>query len=607
MNFLFPAAFFLGSMAVPIVVLYLRRPSRRPLEFSSLLFWQRVLEREPHRKFLGRLRNPLSLIFQLVIMLLLLLALARPQEVSSRGHRSTVLVLDMRARMQAPGIFDEALLAAQDVVSRLGPHDEVAILAVEGAPRIVSSFSSDGKELRRKLSSLEPSDAGGNLDEAMVLAGRLLDAKPGEKRLIVIGDRKAAAPENAEQITVGKSTDNLAVLALAQRPLPASPQSAELMVRLGNFSRGANTAELELSLDGKPFDLQRFPLGPGEQRDFSAIIPKEMLASGTGFLIARLTSKDALNFDNSARAVLPTGQQLRVLLVGEDDPFLENALKADPSIAVEILRPESWRSTLGAGFDVVIFDNWLPADLASEKLGSEPSFFFGRTPFNLAGEQISPDFLEASESDSPLLWNVEFRDIRLTKAEKLTVPADRRWRASIPMRSAGEPMVMALEDPQGARMVAVAFAVADSNFPLRVGFPLFVSNVIHWLAERRSRSEALVKAGETFFPRAGEEIRKNPLPQLQAAGATEPATYSPTPFTVRKNGFYEVRGSEGTRWLAVNTSDAAESDVRAAENENKALSFTGNWGAWQAWRWLALAALVLLVVEWCLHLRRVTE
>jgi hypothetical protein len=607
MNFLFPAAFFLGSLALPILVLYLRRPSRRMLEFSSLLFWQRVLEREPHRKFLGRLRNPLSLILQLMILLLLLLALARPQESSSHSHRSTVVVLDMRARMQAPGIFQEALLAAQDVVSRLGPHDEVAILGMEGAPRIISSFSSDGKELRRKLSSLEPSDAGGNLDEALVLARRLLDAKPGEKRLIVIGDRKAPASDDAEQITVGKPTDNLAVLTLAQRPLPASPQSAELMVRLGNFSRNASNAELELSLDGKPFDLQRFALGPGEQRDLSTVIPKEMLASGNGFLVARLTSEDALKFDNSARAVLPTGQQLRVLLVGEDDPFLENALKADPSIAVEILRPESWRSTLGAGFDVVAFDNWLPAGLAFERLGSEPSLFFGRTPFNLAGEQIAPDFLEPSESNSPLLWNVELGDIRLTKAEKFTVPADGRWRTSIPMRSAGEPMVMALEGPGNARVVAIAFAVADSNFPLRVGFPLFVSNVIHWLAERRARSEAMLKAGGTFFPKDGEEIRKDPLAQEQVAGETEPAPSSQTPFTVRKNGFYEVRGSTGSHWLAVNTSDAAESDLRVAERQSEVLPFTRSWAALQPWRWLALAALILLMIEWCLHHRRVTE
>ena len=112
---------------------------------------------------------------------------------------------------------------------------------------------------------------------------------------------------------------------------------------------------------------------------------------------------------------------------------------------------------------------------------------------------------------------MEFRDIRLTKAEKLAAPADGRWRASIPMRSAGEPMVMALEGPEGARVVAVAFAVADSNFPLRVGFPLFVSNVVHWLAERRSRSETILKAGSTFFPKDGEEIRNDPLSQPQAA------------------------------------------------------------------------------------------
>jgi Ca-activated chloride channel homolog len=607
MNFLFPAAFFLGSLALAIVVLYLRRPRRRPFEVSSLLFWQRVLEREPHRKFLGRLRNPLSLILQLVIFLLLLLALARPQEAASRGRRSTVLVLDMRARMQAPGVFHEALLAAGDIVSRLGSHDELAILAMEGAPRIISSFSNDGKELRQRLSSLEPSDAGGDLDEAMVLARRLLDAKSGEKRLILIGDRKATAPTDVDQISVGNAMDNLSVLTLAQRPLPASPQSAELLVRLGNFSRESNSAELELSLDGKAFDLQRFQLGPGEERNFSAIIPKEMLASGSGFLLARLTSDDALIFDDSARAVLPTGKQLRVLLVGEDDPFLESALKADPSIEVEILRPESWRASLGAGFDAVVFDNWMPPDLTAETLGSQAFLFFGRTPFDLGGEQISPDFLEPSESKSPLLWNVGFGDIRLARAERLTIPGDGRWRASVPMRSAGEPMVIALEGPEKARVVAVAFSVADSNFPLRVGFPLFVSNAIHWLAEPRSRGEVIFKAGATFFPKDGEQIRKDPLPKEEAAGVSEAGSSSQTPLTLRKNGFYEVRDPIGKRYLAVNTSDAAESDLRAAQSENRAVLFTRSWGALQPWRWLALSALILLLVEWCLHHRRVTE
>ncbi len=607
MNFLFPAAFFLGSLVVAIVALYLRRPRRRPLEVSSLLFWQRVLEREPHRKFLGRLRNPLSLLLQLVIFLLLLLALARPEEASFRGRRSTVIVLDTRARMQAPGVFHDAVLAAQDLVSRLGPNDEMAILAMEGVPRIVSSFSNDSRQLRRRLASLEPSDAGGNLDEALVLAQRLLDARPGERRLVAIGDRKVVAPERVEQITVGKTRDNAAILALAQRPVPASPQSAEIFTRLGNFSGGARDEELELSLDGRPFDLQRFQLGPGEERDFSAIVPKELLASGKGFLVARLTSADTLAFDNVARAALPSGKHLRVLLVGEDDPFLESALKADSSIAVEILRPESWRRDLSAAFDAVVFDNWLPSDLMLESLGPGAFLFFGRTPFHVAGEEISPDFLEAAESDSPLLWNVELGNVRLARAEKLAVPDDGRWRASVPMRSAGEPMVMALEGPEGHASSRWPSVWQIPTFPLRVGFPLFVSNLIHWLAGRLSPDQANLKAGETFLPIHGEEISMDPTPQEPGSGETATPSFSQTPLTLRKNGFYEVRGPLETRWLAVNTADAAESDLRRSHSETNASLLGRSWGALQPWRWLALAALVLLVAEWWLHHRRLTE
>jgi Aerotolerance regulator N-terminal/von Willebrand factor type A domain len=606
MNFLFPGAFFFSALAGAIVALYLRRPQRRRLEVSTLLFWRRVFEREPHRKFLGRLRNPLSLLLQLLIFLLLLLALARPEEASPRERRSTVIVLDARARMQAPGVFQDAVLAAQDVVSRLRPNDEVAILAVEGLPQIVSPFSNDGKELRRKLALLSPSDAGGSMEETLLLARRLLDAKPGEQRLVVISDRRAPVTGSVEQIAVGKPRDNTTILALAQRPLPVSPQSAEVFAKLGNFSSTARDTELELSLDGRPFDLQRVRIGPGEKQSFSTIVPKEMLASGNGFLVARLTSADALAVDDTARAALSTGERLRVLLVGHDDPFLESALKADPALAVEILKPETWRTDMGADFDAVVFDDWLPQGATLETLGRGSFFFFGRTPFN-AAEEARMASLEAGGSKSPLLWNVDLGAIRLARAARLTIPEDGHWRVSVPMESGGEPMVVALEGPRGARAVAAAFAVGDSNFPLRVGFPLFVSNVVHWLAGRSSEGEGAWKAGQTFIPAKDERISRNPLLEPEPAAEKEAPSLIETPLGLRKNGFYEVRGPVRSRWLAVNTGDAAESDLRAAESTSNSPVLSRSWGALQPWRWLAVVAAVLLVTEWVLHHRRVTE
>ena len=436
------------------------------------------------------------------------------------------------------------------------------------------------------------------------MARRLLGSKSGERRLVVISDRKLSAPEGVEQIAVGKPRDNAAILTLAQRPLPVSPQSTELFIKLGNFSSTARDIELELSLDGRPFDLQQFRIGPGETQNFSTIVSSDMPVAGSGFLVARLTSADGLDFDNTARAALPTGRRLRVLLVGDDDPFLESALKADPALTVEMLKPETWRSGMGADFDAVVFDNWLPHEATLETLGRGSFFFFGRTPFDVAGEEVHAASLEAA-FESPLLWNVELDAIRLARAGKLTIPNDRRWRASVPVESAGEPMVVALEGQRGARAVAAAFAVGDSNFPLRVGFPLFVSNVIHWLAGRSSEENGVWRAGQTFVPASGEKISRNPEEETAAEDKTPLLTEAP--LRLRKNGFYELRGPVRSRWLAVNTGDPAESDLRAAEGASDVRILSRRWGVLQPWRWLTLAAAVLLVAEWFLYHRRVTE
>ena len=87
----------------------------------------------------------------------------------------------------------------------------------------------------------------------------------------------------SEQITVGTARENMGILAFAQRALPISPQSAEIFAKVENFSSTVRNAEIEFSLDGRPFDLQRFQIGPGEQRNFFSIVPKEMLVSGEGF------------------------------------------------------------------------------------------------------------------------------------------------------------------------------------------------------------------------------------------------------------------------------------------------------------------------------------
>lgn len=609
MSFLYPAAFFLGLLGLGVIALYLQRPRRRQLEVSSLLFWQRVLEREPQRQFLGKLRHPLSLLLQLLIFALLLLALARP-EGRLQGKLSTVVIVDSRARMQAEGVFGAALRAAREIAAQAGPNHEVALLTAEGGAGVLSPFSTDGRDLRAKLDVLVVSDAGGGMEQALALGRDLLASRPDGKRLVVITDRPLEKAGEAEQILVGKARDNVAILSLAQRPVPSSPQSAEVFVKLGNFSGQEKAVELELSLDGRPFDVQHFSIKPGGQEGFSTVVSEDLLRGSQGFFTARLMGKDDLAIDNEARAAISAGEPVRVLLVTAGNPFLEGALKADPKIGLDILGPESWKAGMGSGFDTVIFDDWMPEGATLEGLGEGAFLFFGRSPFEISAKAEPAFTLEQKGGRSPLFWNVDLSAVQLDRAWRIKAPEGEGLSVTVPLESGGEPVVLTLERRDHRRVVATAFTVGDSNFPLKAAFPLFVSNTVHWLAGQESLGDNTLVAGQTFVPHGGEKITTEPRMDGGAETlADEARSMTGGPVRLKKNGFYEVRPREDgpVRWLAVNTANGEEADLREAKSNRNVLALALSWGGLHPWQWLALAAFALIVAEWFLHHRRVTE
>lgn len=597
-------------LAPVIALLYLHRPRRRSEEVSSLRFWQAVLEREPHRRFLGRLRNPLSLLLQLLIFLLLLLALARPNWGRVFGGQSTLVVIDARARMQAGDTFRLARNAALELVAQAGPDHEIALLANDGVPQILSPFSTDRRGLREALDVLTPSDAGGGMPETLALAQRLLAGRPGSGRVVVITDRTLSFPagsQNFEQLLVGVPQDNVAVLALAHRPLPASPQSEEIFATLGNFSSQEQSIELELALDDRVFDLKKIILPAGEEQNFTTLLPGEMLRGAeAGKLTARLITSDALAADDTARAALATQRSLRVLLLSGGNPFLESALKADPGIDLEILAPAAWRPEMAVGFQAVIFDHWWPEGTTSENYTQGNFFFFGPSPWEVPGEEAVANPVKVSDPESPLLWHVDTSGFQLSTNHFLRPPTG--WRVTTPLETSAGPAVITLERPGQARVVATAFDVSSSTFPLRVGFPIFVSNVVHWLAGHSLGPVTSRPASRVFVPTAGERFSLEPLGST-ALPATE-SSFSETPRRLTRNGFYEVRSLEpksSPHWIAVNTFDRDESDLRgAAANRNMFLLRQAGLSL-RLWQWLALAALTLIAAEWLLHHRRLTE
>jgi hypothetical protein len=613
---------FLG-LAPLIILLYLLKQRRQPARVSTLMFWQRVTAESRRRALWQRLRRILSLLLQLLIFALILLALARPEGKSFHGDEApgqlTVVILDCRARMQATIAgggtrFEQARKVAASYLRRATARNPMALLAMEGAPRVAVGSSGDERTLLDGLDALQPTDAGGNLDDAL----RLARAMGG--RVVLVSDPAPAAPR-----------ENVGIVRLGARALPGSPDTDEVLVELENFGPSARDGRVELSFEGNLLDVKPFHLAPGERRTdvYPAVPARSGVANARGWLQAHLVlagGADAFPLDDDAYAVIPPPQPLRVLLVTRGDFFLESLLKADDSIEFEQLAPDAFQLAHAADFNAVVMDDCLPEGLNTPAQLPPGNFLFlhqAPLPADPAGPLEHPLVTDA-DGASPLLRQVRLSDVTILRAQAWAVPtADPSWRFATPVRSFDHPLVVTGERTGGGRLVALAFGAADSDLPLRIAFPLFVHNAIEWLGGRDAPDEgagAGVRAGEPIQVPAGETLWTRPQRAYQPIAAI-PASESvagPAAFLPETNGFYLLRAANGAdRWLAVNTGDRAMSDLNEAPAGGTPLpkesgplpAPAGGWrialGVWPPWVYLALAGFVLCTLEWWgFHSRR---
>ena len=574
MTFLTPwALWFLAGVPV-VVALYFLRLKRRAITVSTHLFWQRALQQTSRNAFFQRLRHLFSLLLHVLILLLLVGALARPVlDHFIHEGASVVLILDSRARMQATSAdgttrFARALDAARSYMREASDARQFSIIKVDAAPSVVVPFTGDEKPLLDALASAQPTDAAGDIDTALNLASALLNARKGARRIILLSDRAPSVEPRFPLTTHAfpASEENAAITRFATRPLPANPETSEVLLEVRNFGKSPIRTNVELTYDGKPLDVKPIALAPGATS--LTVFPALTKPSRTarGWLTARLDAADALGVDNTAFATLPPARAKRVLLISKGSFFLEKLLEADATVKFELLTPDAYSPALGAKFAAVIFDGGVPPgfDLAN----AEGNFLFIKsTPFP-AGAVVDQPLVTDVDAAHPTTRNVSLQNVTILHAPSLAVPppAD-GWQFAAPLRSFDSALLITGQR-KTQRLAALAFDVTDSDLPIRVAFPLLISNTVHWLA--------------------GDE--PDALPAL------------PTGQTLR-NGFHQI----GDAWLAVNTFSAAESALQiSAETALANLPSTPLTG-WPLWQWLALTAFTLLVGEWWLHHQRRTE
>ena len=631
-----PLALLLALIAIPIVIFYILKVRLRRVPVSTNLFWNQIFEEKPPKSLWQNLRYWLSLLAQLLILALLVLAIADPiLSWQTKGARRVVLIMDVSASMQAfdkaTTRFDSAKQAAQRVLDGVREQDQVAILTAGTQPEVVLGMGNHVPSLRRAINDLQPVDTPANLGSAVELADQLLGDAPNGQ-VIVFTDQatpKNTKPDNepkkataVEYRAFGSNASNVGITQFQTRRSMVDAVGYELLVEVRNASDQPIQCRLEIELDERPVDI--FPLKLQPNETWSRTLEKTSLEGGA--LKASLSKfendqgedrskNNKLDVDDIAWAILPDRVIQPVLIVSPGNLFLQKVFEANPLVRVTVQKeiPTAWPENT-----VVVLHKLIP-----DPLPSNPLFIIdpetNSSLFRVDGLIDSPLVTE-QDKDSPLMTHVRLDNVMFPGTKKLTFLTQ----TAKPIASCvgGESLFATLSHGD-KKAVVLGVNLEQSDLAFRTVFPILASNAIAWFSSQSGELSLAISGGDTA--RLNRSLSASAAPEnlwlispglqvkrqsgstagpLKETGVWElfewDANENPTAETLRATGKLVDR-------YAVNLASSSETDLRNANESDRAPMQTSiaSWFSYPPWYYLAILIGSLLVLEWGMYQRRV--
>lgn len=613
MQFLNPGMLLTLGIIPVLILIHTLKPKPKPVKVTNLFLWQEVLkERSSHLTF-KRLKKNLPLLIQILIVILASLALAKPTWMSTGLKTGNMIIVidtsaSMKAKLGSGTRFDVARTKAFELIEQRDRDQQILIVDAGHSPTVLAGFLNDSHHAKRLVSKLTPSDASGDLEQAIYLALSFVDPSKADFIYLITdgsgGNISTLLKDHPKirPLMVTGENHNIGITRFEFRQEPGRNDHYELMLEIKNFTPSPIEFPIHLSIDNTIIFSKLSTFQAQEKK--LMIFPYAGLISG----IARadLEINDAFSIDNHAYLSLNASKDIWVLLVSKGNYFLEKLLEAYPNFKVNMVKeivPSSW-SAQTLRHDIVIVDrmdfprtdkgNFLLIDAYSPSI-----------PIIKTGHLRFPTNLDWNRK-SPLMANVNVGTLIIERAAQLDTAKHMQ-----PVLESAQTGLMYAYEKDGLRAVVMGFDLSQSDLPLKVAFPVMMSNIINWLNPHRLKFSTLhTRAGEpfeiylkpqtsTFYTRAPQEKWE------RHRTSANPFRYTHT----QKVGIYTISENDKQRYFTVNLADETESDIAAALIEppdqmtDGALIAEEIFVQQPLWAFLILIGLGMLFLEWYLWLK----
>ena len=440
-----------------------------------------------------------------------------------------------------------------------------------------------------------------NAQQALAYARQAQTASGGRFGEVVyvgpklISDQDSTPPvaDNLRIISTPASRENCGIVSLSVKHVTEDASAWQAFVMVKNYGEKSRTIQVRTQFAGTQFNPRTVAILPGETKS----IEYNFVTNVAGPLTATLTLADELASDDSAALYLPRDAALRVAVYTSRPELLRPLLSLNPRLSATIYDPDKYVARPAA--DVIILDRFSPnirPQLPS--LWIQPPV--GQSPVPVKAT-IGQPFVSTWNPQGELTAGLRARELPVADTEVFQT-----FEGDTPIASAPEGPIIVVR-PQHhdvPRLAVIGFDPFAGELRFRVTTPLLLANLLRWLRPEAFQQWEISarQVGAATLPLDGDEEAGN-IRVTDERGLT-------VPFAVRNQtlqlfvshpSVIRISSAHHQRVLSLTLPDVAAYTWNTSGVAAEGLPVSRfSPASLDLWKWLALSALALLLLEWML-------
>lgn len=600
----------LGVVSAAVTALYLLDRAKRKKVVSTLRFWRPAVTAD-ERQSRKRMREPWSLLLQLLGMVLLLLAIAQLQW-GSRGlsGRDHVLLLDTSAwsaaRSASGTVLDLEKRAARRYLGTIGGSDRLMLVRADGLAAPATPFTSSADQLTKAIAESASQYSALNLEQALSFASQAQSwsgGRPGD--IVYVGPKRIAEADptlpkipNLRLLTVAAPLDDCGIRRIGVKRNEDDPNTWQATVLIKNYSTTPQAVRLNTQFAGTVFAPRAVTLAPGEEKS----VEYAFVTNVSGQLTAQIEGHDSLASDDRAVLRLPRSGRLTVAVYTSRPEVLQPLLDANHRLNVNFYDPGQYVPKPAA--DIMLLDQMAPpAPPQIANFWIDPPR--DRSPLPVR-EVVADTSIKSWHSESALGAGLHEKETAIPEAEIFQTFAGDLTVANV---AEGPVVVVRPGAADRPKTAVIGFDPLHGQMRFEVTTPLLFANLLRWLAPESFRTLEISAA-----PVGAATAALDPSEHPDHVRVTDERGFS-VPFTIRdqtvqlfasRPSLVRITSDDRERYLSLTLPDVAEFEWKPPSTAREGLPALMGFAtpAVDLWQWLAVAGGLVLFVEWMIYGRR---